>query len=109
MLTSSRYEGDSITVERSTVSRDADGVSQTGTNEVLSCKGDAQSLSIAAEERPAAFDGGGLRFFATESVLPCRPGDDATVTFEEGDTLEATVERVEETGDVLVLSYERVT
>jgi hypothetical protein len=109
MLQSDRFTKDSITVERPTVSRGSDGAEKTGTETVLSCDGDAQALDIRAEKLPATFDDGGLRFFATESTLPVRPGDDATVDTEEGNTYEATVESVIPDDDSLLLSYERTS
>jgi hypothetical protein len=51
------------------------------------------------------FENGGLRFYASESVLDLKPGDDATVTLEEGRTIEATVEGIELDGDAILLSY----
>jgi hypothetical protein len=109
MLGSSRFTKDSITVERSTVSRGSDGAEKTGTETVLSCDGDAQALDIRAEELPGVFDDGGLQFFAAESTRPVRPGDDATVETEEGDTYEATVESVVPDDASLLLSYESPT
>jgi hypothetical protein len=38
-------------------------------------------------------------------VLGLKPGDDATVTLEEGRTIEATVEGIEMDGDAILLSY----
>lgn len=109
MLNSNRYTRDSITVERTTVSRGSDGAQKTGTDTILSCDGDAQALDIRAEELPAVFGNGGLRFFATESTLLVLPGDDATVETEEGDTYEATVESVIPDDGSLLLSYESAT
>ena len=106
MLSSTRYEKDSITVERETVTRDGDGATSTGTESVLSCAGDAQSLALDPQELDGAFADGGLRFFAAQPVGNVRPGDDATVTLATGTTITATVEEVRTTGDELVLSYQ---
>jgi len=105
MLTSDRYERDSIEVTRETGSRGSDGFESTGTDTVLSCDGDAQAIALDAEATPAVFEDGGLRFYATESVLGVKPGDDATVTLQEGRTIEATVEGVELDGNAILLSY----
>lgn len=106
MLTSNRYEQDTIEVERTTTGEPGpDGVPETGTETVLACDGDAQSLALDAEATPAVFENGGLRFYASESVLGLKPGDDATVTLEEGRTIEATVEGIELDGDAILLSY----
>jgi len=105
MLTSDRYTSDSIEVTRETGSRGADGFQGTSTTTVLACDGDAQSLALDAEATPAVFENGGLRFYASESVLDLKPGDDATITLEEGRTIEATVEGIELDGDAILLSY----
>jgi len=109
MLTSDRFHGDAITVERSTVSRGPNGAEKTGTETVLSCDGDAQALDISAEELPSTFNDGALQFFAAEPTSSVRPGDDATVETQEGNTYEATVESVVPDDASLLLSYEQTS
>lgn len=107
MLFSDRYTRDEIEVTRETGTRGSDGLQATGTDTVLLSTGDAQQIGLAAEETPGSFGSGDVRFYATDSVLPCEPGDDATIATEEGRTFAATVERTQLDANMILLSYDR--
>lgn len=106
MRTSDRYAQDRILVEEKTGTRTGDGFEQTGTSTVLDCTGDAQQLEAQARELEGLLDEGAVQFFATEDVLDVEPGMSATITLEDGRTLEATVERTAFDDRSLVLSLD---
>lgn len=91
---------------RPTGSRGADGYTASSTSTVLDSDGDAQSVGRETTEQDGFLEEGGVRFFAVDSVAQVEVGDDATVTREDGTTIDTTVQEVQWTGNALLLSLD---
>lgn len=99
-------ENASITVTRSEGSRGADGWAESGTKTVLDCRGDAQQGGRRFEQMRAHHEAGDVLFFARETVSGVEVGDGATIEYDDGRTVTATVEATTLDDDSLLLSYD---
>jgi len=96
----------SITVTRPEGSRGADGFTQSGTKAVLDCRGDAQQGGREFRELRSHYETGDVLVYAEKSVTGVEVGDDARVEYDNGRTVQASVEATMLDDDALLLSYD---
>ena len=103
MLHSAFFSNSTATVERPEGTRSAAGYEQTGSKEILSCRGDAQESGRSLERLQQLHETGDLVFFAEQSVTDVEAGDNVILEMDDGRTLEGSVEEVNPLDDSLLV------
>ena len=98
------FDNAEITVTREAGTRDADGVTSTSTETVLTCRADVQQVSQEYVERVPYFETDGLKAYLSASARPAAVGDSVTIDRDDGPRRTGTVESVDLDSDVLMIS-----
>lgn len=88
------FSNASATIERPTGNRTAKGFEETGTEEVLSCRGDYQGSGRSLERAQQVYETGDGLFFANLDVAEVEPGDEITIRHDDGRVLDGSVDEV---------------
>ena len=98
------FSNSTASVERPKGTRSAKGYEQTGSKEILSCRGDAQEGGRSLERLQQLHDVGDVVFFAEQSVANVEAGDNITLEMDDGRTIEGSVEKVSGLDNSLLIS-----
>jgi hypothetical protein len=94
------------TVTRSQGNRTPAGYEQTGSKEILSCRGDAQEGGRSLERLQQLHDVGDVVFFAEQSVTDVEAGDNVILEMDDGRTIGGSVEEVVPLDDSLLVGLD---
>jgi len=98
------FSNATITVTRPQGNRTAAGFEQTGTKEILQCRGDFQQSGRSLARAQQLFESGDGLFFATKGIGKVEPGDEVEIQHDDGRTMEGSVEEVVRLDNKLLVS-----
>jgi len=93
-----------ITATREEGNRTAAGFETTSTEEILTCRGDAQESGRSLERAQQVYETGDVLLFAEASVTDVKPGDSVELDMDDGRTLNGSVEEILNIDDSLLIS-----
>lgn len=84
----------SLLVSRPAGERTARGYEQTGADQVLQCRCDAQESGRSLERAQQLYETGDVLVFCQKDVIHAQPGDIAQIDMDDGRQLDGSVEEV---------------